>query len=78
MGEFGSYLRADLDDRARWTAFVRETAEARGISWTYWEFAAGFGLYDLEARRWKHDLLAALLPETHRSALSGGHAPGAN
>ena len=68
LGEFGAYRRAGLADRARWTAFVRQTAEERGISWSYWEFGAGFGLYDIDAGRWKQDLLAALLPQGRHSA----------
>src|SRR5262249_5762393 len=49
LGEFGAYSKADMESRARWTAFVREQAEARGMSWAYWEFAAGFGAYDPKA-----------------------------
>jgi endoglucanase len=45
MGEFGAYSRAALDDRLAWTAFAAREAEARGFSWAYWEFDAGFGAY---------------------------------
>jgi len=68
LGEFGTYQRAPAEDRARWTAFVRETAEERRISWTYWEFAAGFGAYDLQQRRWTPDLLGALVPGTRQAS----------
>jgi endoglucanase len=61
LGEFGAYRRADMDSRARWTAFVREEAERRGMSWAYWELAAGFGAYDRGARRWHQPLLSALI-----------------
>ncbi len=63
LGEFGAYSRADLDSRARWTAFVRAEAERRGMSWAYWEFASGFGAYDRGAGRWRRPLLSALIPE---------------
>jgi endoglucanase len=61
MGEFGAYSKADLAARVRWTRFTRETAEARGISWGYWEFASGFGAYDRIRDAWRKDLLEALL-----------------
>jgi len=46
LGEFGAYSRADMESRLRWTQAVRETVESVGIGWCYWEFAAGFGIYD--------------------------------
>ena len=63
MGEFGAYSKADMRSRVNWTTFVRQEAEARGITWAYWEFGAGFGVYDREAQRWNEDLLRALVPE---------------
>ncbi len=62
LGEFGAYSKADMDSRALWTAFVARQAEQRGISWAYWEFRAGFGVYDYTARQWREPLLKALLP----------------
>jgi endoglucanase len=62
LGEFGAYNRADMDSRARWTAFMAREAEARGFSWAYWEFCAGFGVYDPDLHRWREPLLEALLP----------------
>ena len=64
MGEFGAYSRADMASRARWTRFLAQEAEARGIAWAYWEFGAGFGVYDREARAWRRELLAALIPNS--------------
>lgn len=62
LGEFGAYGRvADLDSRLRWTAAVRSAAEAHGIGWCYWEFAAGFGIYDPTTRTF-NAMLGALLP----------------
>lgn len=61
MGEFGAYSKADAESRARWTRAVREEAEQRGISWGYWEYAAGFGLYNRGNKRWDEALLNALL-----------------
>lgn len=61
MGEFGAYSKADMDSRARWTAYLVNEAEARGFSWAYWEFGAGFGVYDRERGAWNEALLEALL-----------------
>jgi endoglucanase len=64
LGEFGAYSTADLASRVRWTSFVRSTAEQHGFPWAYWEFAAGFGVYDPVAKTWRPDLLQALIPGT--------------
>ncbi|MCB0063632.1 MAG: glycoside hydrolase family 5 protein [Caldilineaceae bacterium] len=61
MGEFGAYSKADMASRARWTAFLVNEAEARGFSWAYWEFGAGFGVYDREQTAWNEPLLEALV-----------------
>lgn len=63
LGEFGAYGTADMDSRVRWTRTVREAAEAHGFGWAYWEFGAGFGVYDPEAEAWRAELLAALLED---------------
>lgn len=62
LGEFGAYSTADMDSRARWTAFVAREAERLGMSWAYWEFMAGFGLYDPGRDAWIEPLKDALVP----------------
>jgi len=62
LGEFGAYSKAPQDSRVLWTTFVREQAEAHGFTWAYWEFGAGFGVYDPNAKAWRADLLNALIP----------------
>ena len=62
LGEFGAYSKADSLSRIMWTTFVRQTAEKYHISWAYWEFGAGFGIYDRENNRWRKGLLHALIP----------------
>ncbi len=62
LGEFGAYRKADLASRLRWTDFVARQAETNDFSWSYWEFCAGFGIYDPQQRVWQTDLLQALLP----------------
>ena len=61
LGEFGAYSAADMDSRARWTEYVARQAEERGMSWAYWEFCAGFGVYDGAANRWNEPILRALV-----------------
>jgi endoglucanase len=63
LGEFGAYSKADIDSRARWTRFVAREAEERDMSWAYWEFGAGFGVYDRGRREWNEPLLDALMPQ---------------
>ncbi len=63
LGEFGAYGTADMDSRVRWTRAVRQAAEARGFGWAYWEFGAGFGVYDPVAEAWRPELLDALMGE---------------
>jgi endoglucanase len=62
LGEFGAYNKADLDSRVRWTDFVARQAEARDMSWAYWEFGAGFGIYERDLKIWMTPLLNALIP----------------
>ncbi len=62
MGEFGSYEKADMESRVRFTRFAREQAEARGFAWSYWEFGAGFGVYDRDSNEWRPGLHEALVP----------------
>ena len=63
MGEFGSYGKADQASRVRWTTFMRSESEKREFSWAYWEFGAGFGVYDRAAKTYRQDLLGALIPK---------------
>ncbi len=63
LGEFGAYEKADMQSRINWTSFVREQAEALDIPWAYWEFGAGFGIYNRESEVWNEGLLRALIPE---------------
>lgn len=62
VGEFGAFSRADIDSRARWTSYVAREAERLGMSWAYWEFMSGFGLYNIELDLWLNPLKEALLP----------------
>ena len=60
LGEFGAYDKADMDSRARYTAYVARTAEKLGFSWGYWQFDSDFILYDIDKEEWVIPLLNAL------------------
>jgi endoglucanase len=61
VGEFGAYSKADSASRISFNRAMRSAMEARGMSWSYWEFAAGFGVYDPVAQKFRDGLLASLL-----------------
>jgi hypothetical protein len=61
LGEFGSYHVADIDSRAAWTRAVVRESERQRIAWCYWEFGAGFGVFDRDAGNWRESLKSALL-----------------
>jgi endoglucanase len=61
VGEFGAYSNADMDSRVRWTTFLARWFEEQGFSWAYWEFSAGFGIYNPQAGEFLQPLVDALL-----------------
>jgi endoglucanase len=62
LGEFGACgTNPNLPARVRWTRFVRQSAEAHGFTWAYWEYQAGFGVWDPKAQAWRPELLDALV-----------------
>jgi endoglucanase len=63
LGEFGSFSTGDMASRARWTTAVVQAATQHHFLWSYWEYCAGFGAYDPEAKQWRQPLLDALLPK---------------
>ncbi len=63
ISEFGANSKADMASRVPWTKFVADTAIAHGFSLAYWDFCAEyFGLYDLQTRAWRKELLEAVVP----------------
>ncbi|MCG6189427.1 cellulase family glycosylhydrolase [Maribellus maritimus] len=61
IGEFGAYSEADMTSRAKWTTFLARYFEQQNWSWAYWEFSAGFGIYNPNAETYYEDLVNALL-----------------
>jgi endoglucanase len=61
LGEFGTSNHADLASRVRWTRFNRQLAEQHAMPWGIWSFGPIFAVYDLAARAFNAELLAALM-----------------
>ncbi len=61
LGEFGSINLADMESRAAFTLAMRRAAEQRGMAWAYWEYNAGFGVYDPKSDQWVWPIRDALL-----------------
>lgn len=63
LGEFGVYYKSDETSRILWTNEVAKQAEEFNFSWIYWEFGAGFGLYNIKTGKWNQNLLSQLIPQ---------------
>ena len=63
VGEFGAFETVPPADRNRYTRAMRDEMERRGMTWTYWELAGGFGFFDPAA--------GAVRPDGLRDALFG-------
>jgi endoglucanase len=61
VGEFGAFSKADDASRIDFNRKMRDAMEARGMSWSYWEFASGFGVYDPVKLSFRQGLLDSLL-----------------
>jgi endoglucanase len=60
VGEFGAYSSAPDAARLRYARALRDSMESRGLPWFWWELAAGFGVYDPAAHRFRDGLMGAL------------------
>ena len=60
LGEFGVYREVPEAARADWISAVRNGAEARGIGWCHWGFAAEFRAYEPSDARWIDAISTAL------------------
>lgn len=63
LGEFGVYEEVPLDQRVKWTRAMRETAEAHGFGWCYWDYATTFKAYNIDRETWIRSLLSALVED---------------
>jgi endoglucanase len=60
MGEFGTLDNIPMVQRAAWTADIRRAFQDINMPTCYFNFAAGFSMYDLSREQWKTPLLNAL------------------
>jgi endoglucanase len=60
MGEFGTVDNIPMVERAAWTADIRRAFASINMPTCYFNYAAGFSLYDLQREQWKAPLLGAL------------------
>lgn len=68
VGEFGAYSKADIESRVKWTTYLARWFEEQGFSWAYWEFSAGFGIYNPSTQQYNTQLVDALLKNPMTSA----------
>lgn len=61
IGEFGAYSTADEKSRSKWTTFLSRYFDSLNWSSAYWEFSAGFGIYDPARGKYNQFLVDALL-----------------
>ena len=61
IGEYGAYEKADLASRSKWTTFLSRYFEQVKWSAAYWEFSAGFGIYNPKTKVTNQTLVNALL-----------------
>src|SRR5690606_39094567 len=61
IGEFGAYNKADETSRKKWTTYLSRYLETLDWSWAYWEFSAGFGIYNPNTKKLNQVLADALL-----------------
>ena len=64
IGEFGAYSKADSPSRARWTEAIVTFALENEMSYHYWEFCSGFGIYNASTGEWDMELTEALVNTT--------------
>tara|TARA_R110000868_G_scaffold306734_1_gene567971 strand:+ start:4019 stop:5053 length:1035 start_codon:yes stop_codon:yes gene_type:complete len=60
IGEFGAFSAADSPSRGRWTESIVRFALENNMSYHYWEFASGFGIFNPNTGAWDQELLRAL------------------
>lgn len=61
VGEFGVYKYTDVDSRVLALTYLRSLFEEREFSWAYWEFRAGYGIYNVNTQEYNIPVVNALL-----------------
>jgi endoglucanase len=60
VGEFGCYIKADPESRARYLGDIRRAMEEAELGWALWDWKAGFRYWDPRANRPEPGLHEAL------------------
>jgi hypothetical protein len=63
VGEFGCYIKADPESRARFYRDFREALDEAGLGWAMWDWKAGFRYWDPQADRPEPGMREALFPK---------------
>jgi len=66
MGEFGCYLKADADSRARFYREFRQALDEFGIGWAMWDWKAGFRYWDDAEKQPAPGMRDAIFPNAKR------------
>jgi len=61
IGEYGCYHRVPDEYRLLWTNAISKQCQTYEFSRAYWEFCAGFGIFDTTANQWRESLLRAVV-----------------
>lgn len=67
VGEFGCYVKADPDSRARFTAAFRKALDANHLPWAMWDWNSNFGYWDSAKSLPLHGMREALFGEQKRA-----------
>ena len=62
LGEFGTYEKAPMESRARYTEHLARTAESLGWAWTYWQFDSDFIVSGIAKGQWIEPIRKSLIP----------------
>jgi endoglucanase len=60
MGEFGTVVTIPMAQRVAWTTDMRRAFDSINMPSCFFNYAAGFNVYDLQSEQWKAPLLGAL------------------
>jgi endoglucanase len=77
MGEFGVLRTADEAARVDYTSSLARAAEKYGITWSYWEFGAQYGIWDQSALVYDQQMLDVLVPKQSDAAEGSAGVAGA-
>ncbi len=62
VGEFGCFIKADAESRARYLRDFRQALDEAGLGWALWDWKAAFRYWDPKANRPEPGLREALFP----------------